>query len=75
MDEEVENLGAQLDRLIALVGRLADENSQLRTQLSESHSRNQQLQQRMLEARSRVEAALARLPAPAEASTVIAQPG
>lgn len=75
MDEEVDKLGVQLERLIALVGRLADENKQLRAQLSESHSRNQQLQQRMVEARSRVEAALARLPTPAEVSTALAQPG
>lgn len=64
---EVEELGKRVEQILAVVRRLADENVSLREQLAASHETNEQLQQRIAEARTRVQAALARLPAPAQA--------
>ena len=66
MDQEVDQLGERIDRMLQVVRRLADENANLRDQLAASRGVNQQLQQRIAEARARVESALARLPLPAE---------
>ena len=52
--------------MLQVVRRLADENANLRDQLAASRNANEQLQQRIAEARARVESALARLPLPAE---------
>ncbi len=68
MDQEVDQLGERVERMLALVRRLADENANLRDQLEASRSANQQLQQRIAEARARVESALARLPLPADSA-------
>lgn len=45
-----------------LARRLADENASLREQLAQARKTGDDLQQRMNEARARVETALARLP-------------
>jgi len=66
MDQEVDQLGERIDRILQVVHRLADENARLRDQLAASRSVNEQLQQRIAEARARVESVLARLPLPAE---------
>ena len=65
MDHEVDQLGERVERILQVVRRLADENANLRDQLAASRSVNEQLQQRIAEARARVESALARLPLPA----------
>src|SRR5690606_2303924 len=68
MDQDVDQLGERVERMLELVRRLADENANLRDQLEASRSANQQLQQRIAEARARVESALARLPLPADSA-------
>ncbi|HMM51679.1 MAG TPA: DUF904 domain-containing protein [Burkholderiaceae bacterium] len=68
MDQEVDQLGESIDRVLQVVRRLADENASLRDELAASRSVNEQLQQRIAEARARVESALARLPLPAQGS-------
>ena len=62
MEEEIQGLSEQIERLLAIVRRLSDDNSGLRSDLAASRSAQTDLQQRMNEARSRVEAALSRLP-------------
>jgi len=64
----VDQLGESIDRVLQVVRRLADENASLRDELAASRSVNEQLQQRIAEARARVESALARLPLPAQGS-------
>ena len=61
--QEVEQLGERIEQILATVRRLADENVSLREQLAASRDDNEQLQRRIAEARERVQAALARLPA------------
>ena len=65
MDQELQELGERVERMLSLSRRLADENATLRDQLAAARVANEQLQQRIAEARSRVEAALSRLPVPA----------
>ncbi len=62
--QEVEALGERVEQILATVRRLADENGSLREQLAASRDDNEHLQRRIAEARERVQAALARLPAP-----------
>ncbi|MBC6961096.1 MAG: TIGR02449 family protein [Lautropia sp.] len=64
----MDQLGESIDRVLQVVRRLADENASLRDELAASRSVNEQLQQRIAEARARVESALARLPLPAQGS-------
>ena len=66
MDQELEALGERVERMLALVRRLSDENARLAAQLAECQDSNRQLEQRISDARARVEAALSRLPAAAE---------
>lgn len=68
MDQEVDQLGERIERMLQLVRRLADENARLRDQLAASRGANEALQQRIGEARARVESALARLPLPASST-------
>lgn len=63
--QEIERLGERVEQILATVRRLADENASLREQLAASRDANEHLQQRIAEARERVQAAIARLPAPA----------
>jgi len=65
MDPELDRLEQQLGRLIASARRLADENNRLRHELDVSRERQQDLENRMDEARERVQRALAGLPADA----------
>ncbi len=65
MEEDVQTLSGHVEKLLANMQRLIDENSRLKAELSSSQSRNNELRQRMADARSRVELALARLPADA----------
>ncbi|MCM5572208.1 DUF904 domain-containing protein [Burkholderiaceae bacterium FT117] len=68
MDQELQELGERVERMLSLSRRLADENATLRDQLAAAKVANEQLQQRIAEARARVEAALSRLPAPPAAT-------
>lgn len=63
MDQELQELGERIERMLSLSRRLADENAALRDRLSAATAANEQLQLRIADARVRVEAALARLPA------------
>ncbi|MBM3406363.1 MAG: TIGR02449 family protein [Betaproteobacteria bacterium] len=56
-------LSEQIDRLLANMRRLVDENARLKAALSNSQASNADLRERMADARSRVEFALSRLPA------------
>jgi len=62
MDQELKELGDRVDRVLEISRRLADENATLRDQLVAARVANEQMQQRIAEARARVEAALSRLP-------------
>ena len=62
MDQELQELGDRVERVLSIARRLADENAGLRDQLAAARAANEQLQQRIAEARARVENALSRLP-------------
>jgi ElaB/YqjD/DUF883 family membrane-anchored ribosome-binding protein len=62
MDQEIQGLGEQIERLLAITRKLGDENSQLKAQLTAALSTNDGMKQRMADARARVESALSRLP-------------
>ena len=62
MDQEIQGLGEQIERLLAITRKLGDENSQLKAQLNSALSTNDGMKQRMADARARVESALSRLP-------------
>lgn len=63
MDDELQALQERIERLLQGARRLADENRRLQAELVESRDARIRLERRMGEARSRVEAALSRLPA------------
>lgn len=63
MEEELQALQERIERLLQGSRRLADENHRLQAELVESREARLRLERRMGEARSRVEAALSRLPA------------
>jgi len=63
MEEELQALQERIERLLQGSRRLADENQRLQAELLESREARLRLERRMSEARSRVEAALSRLPA------------
>lgn len=62
MNQELQDLGERVDRMLSLSRRLADENAMLREQLAAARVANEQLRKRIGEARARVESALSRLP-------------
>jgi ElaB/YqjD/DUF883 family membrane-anchored ribosome-binding protein len=62
MDQEIQGLGEQIERLLAITRKLGEENSQLKAQLTAALSTNDGMKQRMADARARVESALSRLP-------------
>jgi uncharacterized protein (TIGR02449 family) len=62
MEQEIQGLSERIERLLATARKLADDNAKLRTALAESRKNNAELQQRINEARARVESALSRLP-------------
>ncbi|MEZ5652195.1 MAG: DUF904 domain-containing protein [Burkholderiaceae bacterium] len=69
MKEDIDALGVRIERLLGIMKRLTDENARLQAQLSESERTNEQMRERMDDARSRVEAALARLPVTGRTTT------
>lgn len=69
MKEELDALSVRIERLLGLMKKLSAENGRLRVELAQSDKRCAQMQERMNEARVRVEAALARLPLPNDSKT------
>lgn len=62
MNDELDALAQRIARVTAIAQQLSDENRVLRERLEAAQRDNALLQQRMAEARGRVESALARLP-------------
>ena len=62
MEEEIQGLSDRIERVLAGTQRLSSEVQKLRLELAESRKSNAELQQRMTDARVKVEAALSRLP-------------
>jgi uncharacterized protein (TIGR02449 family) len=62
MEQEIQALGERVSRLVEITRRLADENRALKGRLGEAVIAREDLEQRVSEARARVESALARLP-------------
>jgi uncharacterized protein (TIGR02449 family) len=63
MEQELQALQERIERLLQGSRRLAEENARLRAELVAAEDIRRGLEQRMNEARSRVESALSRLPA------------
>ena len=63
MKDELQALEERIQRLLQASRRLADENARLRGELAAADEVRRGLELRISEARSRVESALARLPA------------
>lgn len=66
MKEEIDALIVRIDRLLGLMRKLTEENKRLHADLETSQQQKADMEKRMNEARVRVEAALARLPLPAD---------
>jgi uncharacterized protein (TIGR02449 family) len=66
MDEDLHTLAGRVERLMSISERLADEVKQLRRDLETAQAGNQNLLERMEQARQRVESALAKMPDNAE---------
>lgn len=62
MDKDIQVLGERVSRLVEITRRLAEENRALKGRLGDAVSARAELDQRIGEARARVESALARLP-------------
>ena len=62
MDKELQVLGERVSRLVEISRRLAEENRALKARLGDAVAGLEDLEQRVAEARARVESALARLP-------------
>jgi len=62
MEEEIQGLSERIERLLAIVRRLSEDNAELRAQIAHTRGAQADLQQRVNDARARVEAALSRLP-------------
>lgn len=64
MDTDLQLLSERVRRLLEISRQLSDENQLLRGRLGEAAVTQADMQQRLAEARARVESALARLPLP-----------
>ena len=62
MDKEIQVLGERVSRLVEISRRLAEENRTLKGRLGDAVAARADLEQRVAEARARVESALARVP-------------
>lgn len=62
MKEDIDALGVRIERLLGIMKRLTEDNARLQAELEASRQANRDMQKRMDDARTRVEAALARLP-------------
>jgi hypothetical protein len=66
MNEDIDALGVRINRLLTMMKKLSDDNIRLRAELEKGASARQEMEASMREARTRVEAALARLPMPSD---------
>ena len=66
MHQDLDRLAEQIAHMSGISRRLAEDNARLRAALADADRRHAELEQRMSDARTRVETALARLPATAE---------
>lgn len=64
METDLQLLAERMKRLLEIARHLYDENQLLRGRLGEAAMTQADMQQRLAEARARVESALARLPLP-----------
>ena len=62
MDNDIQVLGERVTRLVEISRRLAEENRVLKSRLVDAVAARADLEQRVAEARARVESALTRLP-------------
>ena len=62
MENEIEVLGERVSRLVEISRRLAEENRALKDRLGDAVAARADLEQRVADARARVESALTRLP-------------
>lgn len=62
MEKELQALGERVSRLVEISRRLAEENRALKGRLGDAVAARESLEQRVADARARVESALARLP-------------
>jgi uncharacterized protein (TIGR02449 family) len=62
MENELQALGERVSRLVEISRRLAEENRALKGRLGDAVAARESLEQRVADARARVESALARLP-------------
>jgi uncharacterized protein (TIGR02449 family) len=69
MDKEIQVLGERVSRLVEISRRLAEENRKLKGRLGDAVAAREDLEQRVAQARARVESALARLPITQESET------
>ena len=67
MDKDIQVLGERVSRLVEISRRLAEENRALKGRLGDAVAAREDMEQRVAEARARVESALARLPITQEA--------
>jgi uncharacterized protein (TIGR02449 family) len=70
MTDDLQALQERIERLLRNARALADDNRRLQAELAASLDARQRLERRMGEARARVEAALSRLPAFTDESSV-----
>lgn len=63
---DFENLEQKLSQLVALHKQIKDENRDMRLQVAKLESENRALGEKLAQARSRIEAVIARLPAVTE---------
>ena len=62
MDQDLSELEARIEQLLAVVRRLSEQNQSMRADLEQASTKHTQLKARMGEARTRVQAVLDRLP-------------
>lgn len=62
MEDQLQALQERASRLVEITRKLADDNLALRAQLGVAQATRERLEQRVIEARARVESALSRLP-------------
>ncbi len=62
MDAELKSLEGKINQFVALCQRLRTDNHQLRQQLAAAQNENKQLQEKVADARTRLETVLAQIP-------------
>jgi cell division protein ZapB len=62
MDAELKSLEGKINQFVALCQRVRTDNHQLRQQLAAAQNENQQLQEKVADAKTRLETLLAQIP-------------